>query len=43
MGVVKYNTHGTLPDEIAKHLPSPAQLKAQIELVKQEFTQQGKY
>lgn len=42
MGVVNYKTETDLPEDLAKYLPSPHQLKQQIEVVKQEFYQEGK-
>lgn len=37
MGVVKYDVHEELPEDFAGYLPSPQQLKEQVEAVKQEF------
>lgn len=41
MGVVNYQTETDLPEDLAKYLPSPTQLRQQIEVVKQEFYREG--
>lgn len=42
VGVVHYGVED-LPAEMAKYLPSPQQLKQQIEVVKEEFRNREKY
>lgn len=42
VGVVGFGTEAEAPESITRYLPSPKQLKAQIDAVKQEFYQEGK-